>query len=395
LTIDILKEIIMRKGIWQEFDGYQDIVAEIKVSRKLGGTAAAAVVAAEEYIRLLHPARLQLCVSDIVEETSSAKTLRLTSKDNYLPPFLAGQYIALFLEAGGIRTSRPYSISSQPNQVGFYDITIRRVENGLVSNYLLDEIKRGDTLISSGPAGSFYFNPLIHKKTMVCIAGGSGITPFMSMIREIVDCALDRTVHLFYGNRTTSDIIFDVELRRISKRFPNIHYIPVIEEPVESYAGACGFITRDVLREALEDIEDKSFFICGPQGLYDFCLPQVEDLGVPRRKIKQEMYGAPPNIWQYPGWPAQIKKDDVFAVKVRNGKQLNAKAGETLLAALEKNEAPVPSLCRSGECSMCRVKILSGKVFQPPGVPVRKSDRQFGYVHACMSYPIGDLEILI
>ena len=140
----------MRKGIWQEFDGYSDIVEEIKVSRKLGGTAAAAIVDAEEYIKLLHPGRLELKVTDIIEETPSAKTLRLVSKDNYLPPFLAGQYIALFPQIGGIWTSRPYSISSQPNQVGFYDITVRRVDKGLVSNYLLDEIKPGDTLISSG-----------------------------------------------------------------------------------------------------------------------------------------------------------------------------------------------------------------------------------------------------
>jgi len=385
----------MRKGIWQEFDGYSDIVEEIKVSRRLGGTAAAAVKAAGEYIRLLHPARLELRVADIIFETPSSKTLRLVSKDKYLPPFLAGQYIALFLEVGGIRTSRPYSISSPPNQGGFYDITIRRVDNGLVSNYLLDEIKRGDLLITSGPAGNFYFNPLIHKKKMVCIAGGSGITPFMSMMREIVECGLDRSVFLFYGNKTTDDVIFDSELSRLSERFQNIHYIPVIEEPGAGCAGACGFITRDVLRDALENIEDKSFFICGPQGLYDFCLPQVEDFGVPRRKIKQEMYGAPPKIWDYPGWPAEIKKDDAFSVNVKNGKHLNAKASETLLSALEKNEVLVPSLCRSGECSMCRVKILSGKVYQPPGVPVRKSDRQFGYVHACMSYPITDLEILL
>jgi ferredoxin-NADP reductase len=385
----------MRKGIWQEFDGYQDIAEEIKVSRRLGGTASAAVIAAEEYIRQLHPERLELYVSDIIEEAASTKTLRLVSKDNYLPPFLAGQYIALFLEVGGIRTSRPYSISSQPNQVGYYDITIRRVENGLVSNYLLDEVKRGDTLISSGPAGNFYFNPLIHKKTTVCIAGGSGITPFMSMIREIIECGLDRTVYLFYGSKTTEDIIFGDEITRLADKFENIRFVPVVEEPAKEYLGACGFITRKVLGEVLENIDDKSFFICGPQGLYDFCLPQVEDLGVPRRKIKQEMYGAPPNIWEYPGWPADINPDDAFSVKVNNGTQINAKASETLLAALEKNDILVPSLCRSGECSMCRVKILSGKVYQPAGVPVRKSDRQFGYVHSCMAFPISDLEILL
>jgi len=106
----------MRKGIWQEFDGYQVIAEEIKVSQKLGGTVASAVASAQEYIRQLHPDRIELSVSDIIAETPSTKTLRLVSKGNYLPPFLAGQYIALFLEIGGIRTSRPYSISSHPNQ---------------------------------------------------------------------------------------------------------------------------------------------------------------------------------------------------------------------------------------------------------------------------------------
>ncbi len=385
----------MRKGIWQEFDGYQDIADEIKVSRKLGGTVASAVASAEEYIRLLHPDRLELSVSDIIEETPTTRTFRLVSKDNYLPPFLAGQYIALFLEIGGIRTSRPYSISSQPNQTGFWDITVRRVENGLVSNYLLDEVKRGDTLVSSGPAGNFYFNPLIHKEIMVCIAGGSGITPFMSMVREILECGLDRTVYLFYGNKTTDDVIFGPELERLAGRFDNIHYIPVVEEPSGGYDGACGFITRNLMQEVLENIEDKSFFICGPQGLYDFCLPQVEDMGVPKRKIKQENYGAPPNVWDYPGWPESVGKEDVFSMKIKDGPQIEACATEPMLTALEKNHVVVPSLCRSGDCSMCRVKVLSGKVYQLPGVPVRKSDRQFGYVHSCAAYAISDLEILI
>ena len=385
----------MRKGIWQEFDGYQDIADAIKVSRKLGGTVASAVASAEEYIQLLHPERIELTVSDIIEETPSTKTYRLVPKDNYLPPFLSGQYIALFLEIGGIRTSRPYSISSQPNQTGFYDITVRRVENGLVSNYLLDEVKRGDTLVSSGPAGNFYLNPLIHKKIMVCIAGGSGITPFMSMVREIIECGLDRTVYLFYGNKTTDDVIFGSEFDRLAARFDNIHYIPVVEEPSGGYAGACGFISRDLMQEVLVNIEDKSFFICGPQGLYDFCLPQVEDMGVPKRKIKQEMYGAPPNIWDYPGWPDAVGRQDVFTINIKDGPQLEARATEPLLTTLEKNHVRVPSLCRSGECSMCRVKLLSGKVYQPPGVPIRKSDRQFGYVHSCMAFPIGDLEILV
>jgi ferredoxin-NADP reductase len=230
---------------------------------------------------------------------------------------------------------------------------------------------------------------------MVCIAGGSGITPFMSMIREIVDCGLERTVDLFYGNRTDEDVIFHAELTSISERFDNIAYVPVIEEAGDGFDGACGFVTGDLVREFIGDIEDKSFFVCGPQGLYDFCLPELEGMGIPRRKVRQEMYGAPLNIWEYPGWPPAVGADDTFSVKLRDGRQFEASAAESLLVALEKNNAVVPSLCRSGECSLCRIKIISGKVFQPAGVPVRKSDRQFGYVHSCVSYPLENLEILL
>ncbi len=385
----------MKQEVIEQLDGYADMIKEIEIARKYGSDFTSEKGAVAAYINRLHPARLNLRVSDIFQETDTTKTLRLVAANQELPPFQAGQYISLFLEIDGIRTSRPFSISSQPNQTGYYDITVKRVENGLVSNYLLDGVNRGDVLVSSGPEGNFYFNPIIHKNTMVCIAGGSGITPFMSMIREIVDCGLDRTVHLFFGNRTDDDIIFHEELTDLSERFDNIYYVPVIEDPGAGFEGACGYVTGQLIQELIGDIAHKSFFICGPQGLYDFCLPELEGMGLPRRKIRQEMYGAPPNIWEYPGWPQAVDADDTFSIKLSDGRQFEASARESLLVALEKNDVVVPSICRSGECSMCRVKILSGKVFQPAGVPVRKSDRQFGYVHSCMSFPIDDLEILL
>ncbi len=385
----------MKQEVIEQLDGYADMIKEIEIARKYGSDFTSEKGAVAAYINRLHPARLNLRVSDIFQETDTTKTLRLVAANQELPPFQAGQYISLFLEIDGIRTSRPFSISSQPNQTGYYDITVKRVENGLVSNYLLDGVNRGDVLVSSGPEGNFYFNPIIHKNTMVCIAGGSGITPFMSMIREIVDCGLDRTVHLFFGNRTDDDIIFHEELTDLSERFDNIYYVPVIEDPGAGFEGACGYVTGQLIQELIGDIAHKSFFICGPQGLYDFCLPELEGMGLPRRKIRQEMYGAPPNIWEYPGWPQAVDADDTFSIKLSDGRQFEASARESLLVALEKNDAMVPSICRSGECSMCRVKILSGQVFQPAGVPVRKSDRQFGYVHSCMSFPIDDLEILL
>ncbi|MFH1092372.1 MAG: FAD-binding oxidoreductase, partial [Pseudomonadota bacterium] len=219
----------MQQGIWQEFDGYEDITAETEACRKYRLDYSLEKMEADPYINRLHPDRLKLRLIDVIEETPSAKTLRLVPPDGCLPPFQAGQYLAVFVEAGNIRTSRPYSISSPPNQTGHYDLTVRRVEGGLVSNYLLDEVRRGQVLESSGPAGHFYFNPLFHDRRLVLIAGGSGVTPFMSMIREVTECGLDRRLTLFYGSRTLEEAIFHESLIALAGRFDNVAYVPVIE----------------------------------------------------------------------------------------------------------------------------------------------------------------------
>ncbi len=88
---------------------------------------------------------------------------------------------------------------------------VRRVEDGFVSNYLLDELKPGDKLSSSSPSGNFHYNPLFHGDKLAFIAGGSGITPFMSMIRELADKNLSRRLHLFYGSRVEDDVIYRKE----------------------------------------------------------------------------------------------------------------------------------------------------------------------------------------
>ena len=385
----------MSTKVFQDFDGYNELASEVEYSRKYGFNFSAAADAPQQFIDLLHPARLNLKVQDVFEFDRNNKTIRLASTSGYLPPFLAGQYIALLLEVDGVRTSRPYSISSPPNQSGYYDLTVRRVEGGLVSNYLLDQVKQGDRLDSTGPAGHFYYNPLYQDPNLVCLAGGSGITPFMSMIREVVECGLDRNIILFYGTRNMGEPVFHQELEDIARRHANIAYHPVLENPPDGYSGLTGFITKDLIKRIVGELGDKTFFICGPQGMYDFCLPQLDELGVPKKKVRREVYGAPMNISGQPNWPKEITGDQVFKVTVKGRKEFEARAGDTLLTSLEKAGLAVPSVCRSGECSMCRVRLTGGRVFQPPQALVRKSDRIQGYIHACVSYPITDLEIVI
>ena len=383
------------KDVLQDIEGYRDIEGEIAVLKKYGLDYQAQRGRLDTMLDLLHPKRLNLRISEIIPETGTSKTLRLVPLSGYLPPFQAGQYINLVVETGGVVTSRDYSISSSPTQIAYYDITIRRMADGFVSEYLLDETRVGQEFVSSSPAGNFYYNPLIHGSDLVFIAGGSGITPFMSMIREVAAKGLNRRIHLFYGSQSPDDIIFEQEIEDLSLRHPNFTWTGVISEPPKGYRGRTGFITAALMKDILGDLSNKMFYLCGPEAMYAFCRRELKKEGIPDRRVRIEMYGPPKNVAGCPGWPEHIGANTEVNVSIRGGKTIRARSAEPLMNSLERSGIVIPSLCRSGECSMCRTKLLKGKVFQPEGVRLRKSDRMFGYIHPCMAYPISDVEILL
>ena len=383
------------KDVLKDIEGYQEIASEIQVLRKYGSDYSSTKGVVEHIISLLHPKRITLKLSEVQGETSSSKTLRFAAKGGYLPPFQAGQYVNIFVDVGGIRTSRPYSISSAPTQLGYYDITIRNVEDGFVSGYFLDEVPVGTEFEATSPSGNFIYNPLFHGEDLVFLAGGSGVTPFMSMIREVAGRGLSRRIHLIYGSQNPDDVIFVAELKAITEKHQNISCSLVMSNPPNGYRGLTGFITAELMKKILGDVSAKTFYLCGPDAMYAFCLNELEKLGIPKRKIRTEVYGPPKDVTTQPGWPKDVKPADVFTVRIKGGKTIPAKASEPLMISLERNGVVIPALCRSGECSLCRTKLLSGRVFQPEGVRLRKSDRQFNYIHPCMAYPLTDLEILL
>ncbi|MEM3588172.1 MAG: ferredoxin reductase, partial [Candidatus Jordarchaeaceae archaeon] len=232
-------------------------------------------------VESLHPQRMYLKVKEIIEETPSTKTFRMISTKGKIPPFRAGQYVNLFVNINGVLTSRPYSISSSPTQTEYIDLTVRRKKGGFVSNYLLDKVKVGDEFQSTEPTGQFYYEPLTDGKNLVFLAGGSGITPFMSIIRKVVDRKLDLNIWLIYGSRVPDDVIFHKELEKISSEHKNIHLTLVISEPPEGYKGLCGFLSKEIILSQISKAEDKTFYMCGPQAMYTFCERELASLKLP------------------------------------------------------------------------------------------------------------------
>lgn len=379
----------------KQIENFEEVTSEIKTCRKYGTDYRLERGHTDAIISRIHPAKLNLIVSEMIHQTKDATTIRLVSKDGYLPPFEAGQYINIFAEIEGVRTSRPYSICSSPKQRAYYDITIARIAKGFVSSYFLNEVKVGDTFEATAPAGNFHYNPIFHGKNLVFLAGGSGVTPFMSMIREVLSTELDRNIHLIYGNRAEEGTLFLEELKDLAARHSNFKFSLVLSEPNPWYVGLTGFINGECIKNEVLNIPDSTFYICGPQVMYDFCLAELSKLNIPQRKIHREMFGARQDIQHEPGWPENLTGEEEFEIKIHGGKTIKARSNESLLTALERSGVRVNVCCRSGECSLCRVKLVSGKVFQPRGVLLRYADEKYGYVHSCKSYPMSDLEIML
>jgi ferredoxin-NADP reductase len=360
----------------------------------------------------LHPARMRLRVSVIVQETPSTKTFRFARVDGPLPPFRAGQYVNLFVDVDGVLTSRPYSISSAPGSATL-DLTIRDNPGGFVAPYLLHEARVGAEFESTGPAGSFYHEPLIDGSDLVFLTGGSGITPFMSMIRQalattppsLTEPALSLSkgkgiggigrIHLLYGSRTPDDVIFDDELIGLAAQHDRLEYDLVISEPPPRYRGLTGFLDAGRIRSQVGDVAGKTFYVCGPSVMYDFCQKALAELGVPAHKIRRELFGPPADVTRSPGWPAGLSADAKFRVEVAGRQTIEARAGEPLMNSLERHGIVLPAICRAGACSACRTRLLAGRVFAPTQVGLRESDREHGYIHPCMSYPMEDLKIRV
>lgn len=368
-----------------------ETLKELEMAKKTGKDISLERGTVQRKVDQYHPSVLRLTVSEIEPVSPIAKRIRLVSDTGYLPPFEAGQYINVFCEIDGARTSRPYSLSSSAKQRAYYEITVAAVEGGFVSGYLLRQLKVGDRLEANGPAGVFRYHPVFHSKRSVFLGGGSGITPFVSMIRTALESGEDRDITLLYGSRTEELAMYHGELAAFAEGHPNFHYTLTLSDE-EKEGMEHGFIDAERIRAHVPDILDCTYYMCGPAVMMEFCRKALDELQIPGRSIRREVFGTRRDIWNEPGWPEGMTGEELFQIKVGD-QTIEAKSGESVLTALERGGLRVNVCCRSGECSLCRVQLVSGKVFTAQGALLRYADELFGYIHSCKAYPISDLEL--
>lgn len=338
-----------------------------------------------ELAKALHPGTMEVELTAVRPLTSGMRELTFRRLDAYAFPFFrAGQYVSLQGKVGESLVSRPYSIASSPREALENKLVLGVEDAGFFSGYLDKEAKPGDRFTMTEPSGEFHYETLRDKKHIVCIAGGTGITPFLSMGKSMAEGDEGYEMTLFYGARDEARIAFKPELDALAEKGLKVVFV-LSDEERAGYEH--GFVSAALLEKYI-DIRDVTFFLCGPKAMYDFVLKELAPYHLPVKAVRKDATFcgdravAEPRTFQL---TVHIR-DQVYTVP--------AKENETLLTAMERAGINAPNKCRAGGCGYCHSKWLDGEYVIADGRDGRReADRKFGFIHPCVTYPAGDMEI--
>ena len=231
-----------------------------------------------------------MLVEAVTTELPDTKTIRLKWPEGHNPDFKTGQFITIFWPDAA-NYKRAYSLSSCALDRGFYEITIKR--EGKMGTRIVDWVKEGDKFGVLPPVGKFL--PVLEpNKHLICIAGGSGVTPFRAFVREATRRKLKTKITILYSVRTTNDIIFHREFCDLAAQNANFSFYVTCTRlhPEDKWTGRRGRITADWVKDQIHDLADTVFYACGPNPLVEFAEHMViGELGVPKEQMKVEKWG--------------------------------------------------------------------------------------------------------
>jgi ring-1,2-phenylacetyl-CoA epoxidase subunit PaaE len=332
-----------------------------------------------------------LRVMRVVRETPDAVSLYLQDPTGRRISFVPGQFFTLLVTLpSGEVVRRAYSIASLPDADGSVEqarITIKRIASGTVSNLLNDTATEGATFEVLGPSGNFTTTYASDKQRhLVLFAGGSGITPLLSIAMTTLSREPKSRVSLVYGNRSEKDIIYHDELGQLVAKYGDRFVVRhVLTNPGPGFSGRTGLLDRDNTTAAIQDLPSgDDYFICGPEPMMQAVRRAIEERGAPAASIHEERYSS----------PARRVRQDVPLLPQRilvraGGQERNVlvKAGQTLLEAGLEGAIAMPFSCSMGGCGACRVKLVSGEVMSDEPNCLSADEQREGFVLACVTRP--------
>jgi len=294
-----------------------------------------------------------------------------------------GRHINVSAEVNGRRTTRSYSITNVPGKNGLIEITVKRMEGGKLSTHLCRDLKVGEVL-ELGPAFGEMTMPERPSGKWLFLAAGSGITPLISLTRQLAKRNMPVDLKLVYWAKTRAELCFIPELRQLAARHPGFQLQTVLTHEAEVLADeARGLIHQAQLTELVPDLAERQVFACGPGGFVETARTLAQDTA---RSFMAEGFT--------PAAPIQADAGAETTVRVQlrqSGRTLEVPSGASLLVALEQQGLNPAYGCRMGVCHTCvctkhrgsTQDILTGETHTEPGTQVR----------LCVSRATSDIEL--
>lgn len=372
----------------------------------------------------IYPDSITLIIKNIVNEVDNTKTYYLANAyGNKLPIFKPGQYITLIFNINNMFLSRPYFLSSSPNDAinNVYRISVKNNPNGIVSNYMNNNLKINDTLNCLPADGEFNLSSIRDKKQIVGICTSIGICPMISFARAIYEKNIDKLLTIFYLVKDQNNILYKRELDELAKNQDiKIVYVNKSNNEkidislIKSYVTskftvfACG--NKDFISEIKNELsqinlEEKDFrceivntIIEEPQDIITEEVKQ-EEIEVINETKEQNDVKTKIEETQAEEAKEKIPQINEYNIKVfthENEFNIKCKEDETILSALEKNNIKAKSKCRNGKCGYCRTLLIWGDIKVDEELDNRrKTDIKNNYIHPCITYPTSDITIRV
>lgn len=337
-----------------------------------------------------------LKVKEVVKETDDAISIVFDMPTEYIN-YKSGQFLTLIMEIEGREVRRSYSFSSSPFTDDTLSVTVKRVEGGLVSNYVNDHVKAGDVIQVMEPMGTFTTDyDSNSKRHLVMFAGGSGITPFMSHIKSLLIEEPDSIASLIYCNRNIESIIFKKELEELQADFEGrFHVIHILDDAPLNWQGHSGLLSHEMLTKLFERIpnwgSDKTVYLmCGPEGMMNNVETLLSLQSISKEQVFKESFvvGTIGKEEKETAIPSEGGVQEVTVIYDGEEHKFEVEPGVTILESALDQGIDLPFSCQSGLCTACRGKCVSGEVRLDEEEGLSESELNEGYVLTCVGHPV-------
>lgn len=346
---------------------------------------------------------MKMTVVDVVEETGDARSIVLEAEERV--PYRSGQFLTVAVPSDRTGTvARCYSLSSAPHESDLLKITVKRTVDGYGSNWICDNVRPGQTLTVLPPSG--IFTPADLDADLLLFAGGSGITPVISIAKSALAQGTGKIL-LVYANRDESSVIFAAELTALAEKHPDrfvvIHWLESVQ----------GLPTSEHMKAIAASFTDRDAFVCGPGPFMSGVVQALKELGFPRERRHQEKFislGGNPFgdlgedvSGEIEAAETEVDDEEAPGVPLRttpatvegdlDGEPFSFTdwtPEKPLLDFLLEKGLQAPYSCREGNCSACACLVLEGEVVMKNNDVLDDDDLADGIRLACQSLPVSD-----